>query len=425
MAKGKEPTEKMPTDRKKQPPAPKLPTAATAKPTIPGKLQSPTPRVGPTEGESSSKAQTGRHEEIEKAYNKLFRGGATLLSIAYTDFENLQKEVAKLRKEKQIDVTAITNELAAIRASGPSDSSAVQELQEMYRQQQQSQETDWKKLKEWQTILEQKVEALLKLKTPCALTKVELTNTIRKEVGSLRQHQTHLVEIQPKPLVRDDIQGIIDDQRELRTTYKRIEDKVDQTAKDLSHLMDKFDRNTKDHTHLMDRIDRNARDLVNLTVTLDTLHSELRSFFSQTTTRTPQPRRSTDDRHSRTSADDTRSTSIRGSTEPAVRSTVTRVQRPEKDGSRSLQEVRDDIRTADDDLRRLKRRIEETLRENKDDSTTRLQELREDKQRVIARKERLESEERRLARKSNAQQDDRVDQTPSHKRTRHASRDRD
>ncbi|KAK6017155.1 hypothetical protein OSTOST_17357 [Ostertagia ostertagi] len=426
MVKGKEPSEKMPIDRKKQqPPPPKLPTAATAKPSIPNKMQSPTMRGGQAEGESSSKPQASRQEEIEKAYNKMFRGGATLLSLAYTDFENLQKEISKLRKEKQIDVAAITSELAAIRASGPSDSSAVQELQEMYRQQQQSQETDWKKLKEWQTNLEHKIEALLKLKTPCALTKVELTTTIRKELGSLRQHQAHLMEIQPKPLVRDDIQGIIDDQRELRTTYKRIEDKADQTAKDISHIMDKVDRNAKDHTHLMDKIDRNARDLVNLTVTLDTLQTDLRNFFSQSTTRPSPPRRSaTDDHHNRTSADDTRSTSIRGSTEPAIRSIVTRVQRADKDESRSLQQVRDDIRTADDDLRRLKRRIEDTLRENRTDSASRLQELHEDKQRLIARKERLESTERRLTRKSKAQQEDRVEQTPSHKRTRHDSRER-
>ncbi|KAK5980987.1 hypothetical protein GCK32_019485 [Trichostrongylus colubriformis] len=294
----------------------------------------------------------------------------------------------------------------------------------MYRQQQQSQETNWKKLKEWQTTPEQKVETLFKLKTPCALTKVQLTTTIRKEVGALRQHQAHLMEIQRKPLARDDIRGIIDDQTELPTTYKRIEDKADQTAKDISHIMDKGDRNAKDHAHLMDKIDRNARDLVNLTVTLDTLQSELRNFLSQTTTGTSPPRRSTtDDHHSRTRTDDARYSSTRRSTEPAIRSTVTRVQRSDRDESPSLQKVRDDIRTADDNLRRLKRRIEETLRDNRNDSASRLQELREDKQRLIARKKRLESTVRRLERKSAAQQDDRVEQTPSRKRTRHDSHD--
>ncbi|KAK5967272.1 hypothetical protein GCK32_018049 [Trichostrongylus colubriformis] len=202
--------------------------------------------------------------------------------------------------------------------------------------------------------------------------------------------------IRPKSLARNDIHGIIDDQRELHTAHKRIEDKVDQTA--------------EDHTHIIDKIDRNASDLVNLTVALDALELEQRNFFSQSISETSSPRRSTiDDHHIRTSAD-TRSASIRG--RQLNRRSAPRVQRLERDEPPSLQQVRDDIRTTDDNLRRLKRCTEETLRDNRNDSVSRLQELHEDMQRLIARKERLGSIERRLARKSTAQQDDRVEQTP-------------
>ncbi|KAK5986737.1 hypothetical protein GCK32_001708 [Trichostrongylus colubriformis] len=104
---------------------------------------------------------------------------------------------------------------------------------------------------------------------------------------------------------------------------------------------------------MIDKIDRNASDLVNLTVALDALELKQRNFISQSISETSSPRRSTiDDHHIRTRADDKRSASIRG--RQLNRRSAPRVQRSERDEPPSLQQVRNDIRTTDDNLRRFK-----------------------------------------------------------------------
>ncbi|KAL6735114.1 hypothetical protein Aduo_005589 [Ancylostoma duodenale] len=89
-------------------------------------------------------------------------------------------------------------------------------------------------------------EALLKLKTPCALTKAELINTVRKEYDSFRNHQQFLMDSSPKPVTREDLQPILDDQKRVHDTIARIEEKVNQNSKDLAQTMNAVELLTKE-----------------------------------------------------------------------------------------------------------------------------------------------------------------------------------
>ncbi|VDP10950.1 unnamed protein product [Heligmosomoides polygyrus] len=100
--------------------------------------------------------------------------------------------------------------------------------------------------------------------------------------------------------------------------------------------------------------------------------------------------------------------------ERAVRSTVVRKEPP------TLQQVRSDIRKADEDLSRVKQEMEAALKQNGTTYTDRQRELNDDKKRLIAHRERFITLERRLER-SRLQQGPRErsqDRSPTVKRSR-------
>ncbi|KAK6048640.1 hypothetical protein COOONC_13855 [Cooperia oncophora] len=245
MGKGKESSGKSAAELKKPPPPPK-PSSSTASD------KSSTPRTTTMTEAPSKKVHDERQENMEKAYNKILKGGWSLIGLAFDEYDKIQKEVAGLRQETHANTISLFSEVAAIRSSGS-------------------------------------------------------------------------LEVRRSPQA--------DDHRS-------------------SH-----------------------RD----------------------TSRSRRPE------------------------EPTVRSTVRRVPTPNRDDTRTLQQIRNDIRDTDDKLRRLKRQMEHTLRENEPDSTDRLHDMNEDKKKLIAQKERLESMERRLAHDTR-HQESRHGRSPPGKRSRTDSR---
>ncbi|VDP40749.1 unnamed protein product [Heligmosomoides polygyrus] len=296
--------------------------------------------------------------------------------------ERLQKEIDVIRQRKDPDVAALAIEVAALRKDGSVTTTVLKELVDVVVQGQQEQAAKWEKLVQWQTTIDNRIDAIVNIKTPCPLTKVDVVNTMRKEFTTIRQ----MVEIQPKPIVRDDLNGITEEQAELRTMLARLEEKADRSAKDLERLA----------------------------TTLKSVQSQMRNVRGATSTTAPSERSGIPEslRSRITSPEVIRS---RHSTpERAVRSMVVRKEPP------TLQQVRSDIRKADEDIRRVKQEMEAALKENGTTYTDRQRELNDDKKRLIAHRERLITLERRLER-SRPQQGPRErsqDRSPTVKRSR-------
>ncbi|KIH68993.1 hypothetical protein ANCDUO_00673 [Ancylostoma duodenale] len=318
---------------------------------------------------------TERKEEIEKAYTKLCRTGMSLIDTAFDERDQLQEEVNRIRQQKGLDASSI-----------------VKDLRELHQQQLSVIEENWKQMKDWQKNIDNTIEALLKLKTPCALTKAELINTVRKEYDSFRNHQQFLMDSSPKPVTREDLQPILDDQKRVHDTIARMEEKINQNSKDLAQTMNAVELLTKEIQALRE------------------VHQECHTEKAQK-------------EHSKESK---RSTTP----EPRVRSMVTRPHSPgepsrrhtdlERDPNRNIGEQ---ITRTREDLSRVKRDVEEALRSNRSDCNVRIQELDLEKMMLIAQKDRLIAEAQRSIRRTRHCEESQKDCFTPCKRTLQNSRD--
>ncbi|VDO19275.1 unnamed protein product [Heligmosomoides polygyrus] len=78
------------------------------------------------------------------------------------------------------------SEAAKFWKNAPVNTTVLKELAYVVQQSQKEQTAKQEKLMQWQTSIDNKKDALMKTKTWCSLTKVDVVNTIRKEFTVIR-----------------------------------------------------------------------------------------------------------------------------------------------------------------------------------------------------------------------------------------------
>ncbi|VDL82311.1 unnamed protein product [Nippostrongylus brasiliensis] len=86
------------------------------------------------------------------------------------------KDIVKERRQMKIQPQAADSKL----------STAISTLTEVQKQ---THEESKKRFDDWQKDITVRINNLLQMKTPCALTKVDLINTVRKEYATFSQRQ--------------------------------------------------------------------------------------------------------------------------------------------------------------------------------------------------------------------------------------------
>ncbi|KAK6029697.1 hypothetical protein OSTOST_04190 [Ostertagia ostertagi] len=87
---------------------------------------------------------------------------------------------------------------------------------------------------DWKKEVTDKIERLLKLKTPCALTKVDMINTIRKEYQSFQDAQKLLESQRPIPVTATEL-------KELANNYGDLDKRIDRVEVLLNQRLDKME----------------------------------------------------------------------------------------------------------------------------------------------------------------------------------------
>ncbi|KAL6739441.1 hypothetical protein Aduo_012895 [Ancylostoma duodenale] len=122
----------------------------------------------------------------------------------------------------------------------------VKDLRDLHQQQASFIEEKWKQMKDSQKNIDNRVEALLKLKTLFALIKAELINSMRKEYDSFRNYQQFLMDSSPKPATREERQPIVNNQKHVHDIIARIEQKLSQNSRVLAHTINTVELLTKE-----------------------------------------------------------------------------------------------------------------------------------------------------------------------------------
>ncbi|VDL78559.1 unnamed protein product [Nippostrongylus brasiliensis] len=198
------------------------------------------------EGHSSSTKLKNR-EEFEKAYHSLYKHGASMLEIVWNENRSLKKQLDAHHQQQSEGVKEIAKELPELtdlvkelrqmriqpQAADPKLSTAISTLTEVQKQ---THEESKKAFDDWQKDIAMRINNLLQMKTPCALTKVDLINTVRKEYAAFSQRQELRHNERPAVATNEDMQKTLASFEDMRMNLIRLENKLGEVAGQVQQL---------------------------------------------------------------------------------------------------------------------------------------------------------------------------------------------
>ncbi|PIO54751.1 hypothetical protein TELCIR_23878, partial [Teladorsagia circumcincta] len=238
-----------------------------------------------------------------------------------------------------------------------------------------------KNLQDFKKEMADKIDELLELKTPCALTKVDMINTIRKEYQSFQDAQKGLESQRPIPVTATEL-------KELAGSYSDLDKRIDRVEVMLNQRMDKIEETLESTKQQQNET------LQSLKEAMETIQKTLLSSFSSSSSSSP----ATSSKRPYATAPSTE----RSKTPPEARA-VSRT-RPQRDSSAieqktssrratrdtepinrpllaalSNQELKEKISSLDRKIAAINKAMEDALRSTAEGSKRRHEQLRQEK----------------------------------------------
>ncbi|VDL81583.1 unnamed protein product, partial [Nippostrongylus brasiliensis] len=149
------------------------PTSAMGHPVTSETTPSTTPTAGPPQLKAD-KPISGR-DDMVTAYKKTYQTGAALIEAVCNENMALKKEIKELRRTQAPDMSALVSEMKDFyRESCPDFSDIEKKLDDLKTTVDHDNDVRLQHLQNWKTDVMDRIDKLLQMKTPCALTKVDM-----------------------------------------------------------------------------------------------------------------------------------------------------------------------------------------------------------------------------------------------------------
>ncbi|WKY03174.1 hypothetical protein Q1695_016460 [Nippostrongylus brasiliensis] len=179
-------------------------------------------------------------DDMQKAYDKLYNTGASLIGLISRENAALHQEVEAVRKDTTNEVSKLIHELKQSQQTPPGN--VVKAVDAMREKFEKDHEALYAHLKDWKTDVSGRIDALLKLKTPCALTKVDMITTMRKEYTSFRESQKLIDSQRPIPATKEDLTPLHEKYEDLNQRITKLETLLVQLKQDNETTMGNITR---------------------------------------------------------------------------------------------------------------------------------------------------------------------------------------
>ncbi|PIO62971.1 hypothetical protein TELCIR_15447 [Teladorsagia circumcincta] len=183
-----------------------------------------------------------KREDVEKACFKLCRAGINLMGLFCNESNPLQKEIDASQRQTVAELEKLVNNLRELHSTPRTNVNLDQAVTNIRDNVEKANGVLFTHFLDWKTDVSGRIDRLLQMKTPCALTKVDLINTVRQEYDKFRDHQRILDEQRAVPCTPQDLKPLHDNYDELLKRISNLENQVQQTAKDNASFYEKTEK---------------------------------------------------------------------------------------------------------------------------------------------------------------------------------------
>ncbi|KAL6735744.1 hypothetical protein Aduo_006156 [Ancylostoma duodenale] len=171
---------------------------------------------------------------------KLDRTGVFLISLVFNENEALHKEVDVARQKGKNELAAMVKDLKERHESQPELAQITQLLDNLRDKVDADNTKIQTQITTWKGNVTDRIDRLLKMKTPCALTKVDMVNAMRAEYDAFRSAQKVLEEQRPIPITAAELKPLHDQYEDICKRLDRMEAMMTQSRRDNESAMAKM-----------------------------------------------------------------------------------------------------------------------------------------------------------------------------------------
>ncbi|KAK5981619.1 hypothetical protein GCK32_014924 [Trichostrongylus colubriformis] len=386
-----------------------------------------------------------KKEEVEKACFKLCRAGINLMKLYRNENTTIQKEIEASQKQALTELQELVKDLRECQHATSTVPNFEQVVNNIRDNVEKVNGVLFTHFLDWTTDVSDRIDRLLKMKTPCALTKVDLINTVRQEYDRFRDAQRVRDEQRPTPCTPQDLKVLHDNYEELRKRIDTLEGQIQQYAKDNASFFEKTERTL---TTIEQYIRQDAYSTSSSSASSRCSRSPTPKQPETDTKRKMSPTLSTTSSKRARTQRSSRDPPLPGGEASSLRGTPSQTEgrrgissshrrtpsRPEirqraLTPSRNMRsdELRRELTKVEGQLREINAQMEHELRINSARSQQRHQDLRREKEHFLDRRSRLRARQddlQILARRQDRRARSRENRGSTRDRSRHSSRPR-